>query len=530
MSGSTDAATIAERTKLEAELRNKKEDLEDTYYDHAMTSQSDALDEELESFTEAKETYIEGLRETLENMEQVVSDTMASVLINADSVLTGLNGVANKYGITLSDQLMLPWQKSAQKATEYKNSALADLANFTTQNGIYSGVITQQIQNTFGAGSISATNFQTTVTTVIGQIQQAVELSRDPLKNGITFSWEEALKYAQHTFSPGVAGVLDAEKQKAIEVNPSLEENMTNPWEEGTDAANTFKDSALNTLNNVANKAKATNPSLTADLTIPPMEGSNKWSMFGNTVQNALSGMITKAEQARVDIGADMNEIISKAQSAANAISNAYGAGGNGSGGDTNNNGGLPAGTKASLQTSLKLLTTTISDKSRAKESLLLAAYNYYKEKGYSDEKIYNFQTKTWEKNIKYYAKGTMGATKDHWAITDEPWLGDELTLVPGKNGNLSFIRKGTSIIPADLTERLVELAQEPINSIGTNLVKVSIPDVNTSNNIELTFDTLLKVENATKESIPELKKLVQEQLDIFSRKLNYGIKRVGAN
>ena len=127
-----------------------------------------------------------------------------------------------------------------------------------------------------------------------------------------------------------------------------------------------------------------------------------------------------------------------------------------------------------------------------------------------------------------FYAKGTIGVEQDQWAITDEPQYGDELVLIPSKNGNLSYMRKGTSVVPANLTKKLIEIAQSQTGEIGNNLIKVSIPNVAVNNNIELSFDTLLRVENATQEAIPELKKLVQEQLDIFSRKLNYGIKRVG--
>lgn len=185
MSGSTDAATIAERSKLEAQLREAKESLNDTYYDHAVDSQNSAYDDELDSYTKSKEDYVKQLREALKDVEKIVADSMAQVLVNADSVLTGLNNVSSEYGVTLSDYLMLPWQNAALQATAYKESGILDLADFTDQTGIYSGIITDQINNLFGNGSLAAGLFQTSVEGVVESIRVTVNEATSPLTSDL---------------------------------------------------------------------------------------------------------------------------------------------------------------------------------------------------------------------------------------------------------------------------------------------------------------------------------------------------------
>lgn len=588
MSGSTDAATIAERSKLETQLREAKESLNDTYYDHAMDSQSSAYDDELDSYTKSKEDYVEQLREALKDVEKIVADSMAQVLINADAVLNGLNNVSSEYGVTLSDQLMLPWQNAAAKVEEYRSMLSLTMEDFLLQNGIFSGEITDQINQLFGQGSASATGFEEVVNTVISNIRTSVEESTSPLTDNLTLPFDTAKDRAQNTFSPQVMAAIDAVAQKAAEKSPDEKNNLTYPWEQAEEAANTFGTEAEDAIQQAADKAAEYSPTLTEDLTIPPEEASTQWGLFGSKVATVLSQMIKNAQDAADQIGDDMQAIIKDAQRAADAIANTgssgtgSGNGNGGSGGNTTTNSTTPTvspignKSKTPSESDVKALQSVLNSLFRAgltvngklgfatsaaiknaqrtmyqngNETMKVQDGLYSKATraamiDYINKKIDNLReqggssmmgqgiqkyTEMRQKLPKaFYAKGTMGTPRDQWAITDEPQYGDELVLIPSASGNLSYMRKGTSVVPADITKRIFDLAQTPTNELGNNLIKVSIPDISTNNNIELTFDTLLKVENATKETIPELKKLVQEQLDIFARKLNYGIKRVG--
>jgi hypothetical protein len=558
MSGSTDAATIAERSKLEAQLREAKESLNDTYYDHAVDSQNSAYDDELDSYTKSKEDYVKQLREALKDVEKIVADSMAQVLVNADSVLTGLNNVSSEYGVTLSDYLMLPWQNAALQATAYKESGILDLADFTDQTGIYSGIITDHINNLFGNGSLAAGLFQTSVEGVVESIRVTVNEATSPLTSDLQLPWQTVKEYAQNTFAPEIMYALQSVADDASGKKEQLTNDLIIAFQEGVNNAEEFNQVVIDALNDVINKSDDFADVVPSNVTAP---SDDPWSLWSSNVQNLIQKIIDKANDAVTAINS-MNNAANNAQSAANVINNTSGRGNSGSSGKT---------------TTSQSKSTQKSDTNKKEEAKKKTKYykylkvngDYYYEcgsdasgKDYSGHYLkrstkipYTAKLMASANEVLYYkagskmlafsafkhpvvyaksgyveeyAKGTLGTKQDQWAITDEPQYGDELVLIPGASGNLSFMRKGTSVVPADITKRIFDLVQTPTNELGNNLVKVSIPDISTNNNIELTFDTLLKVENATKETIPELKKLVQEQLDIFARKLNYGIKRVG--
>lgn len=578
MSASTDAATIAERSRLEAQLREARESLNDTYYSHAMDSQDTAYDDELDSYTKSKEDYVEQLREALENVEQVVADSMAQVLINADSILTGLNDVSSEYGVTLSDYLMLPWQNAALQANAYKESGVLNLADFTEQTGIYSGIITEQINALFGNGSLAAGLFQTSIEGVVESISVTVNEATSPLTSDLQLPWETVKDYAQNTFAPEVMYALQSVADDASGKKEQLTNDLIAAFQAGVENAETFNAEVIDSLQNVIEKSD-----YFADV-VPPNVSSpsaNSWDLWSNNVQSLIQGIIDKANDA-VNAINNMNAAVGNAQNTANTISN-IGTSGGGSGGNGSNVIKKEEPTKETPKQ-----TSPSADKVKALQEVLNIAFNsgiandgkygpatkravanaqntmyqYGIESMKSRDGLYGASTRSamisyinskinslknsgnkssivgqgimrYQEALRklptpFYAKGTLGTKQDQWAITDEPQYGDELVLIPSKNGNLSYMRKGTSVVPADLTKKLIEIAQSQTGEIGNNLIKVSIPNVAVNNNIELSFDTLLRVENATQEAIPELKKLVQEQLDIFSRKLNYGIKRVG--
>jgi hypothetical protein len=126
------------------------------------------------------------------------------------------------------------------------------------------------------------------------------------------------------------------------------------------------------------------------------------------------------------------------------------------------------------------------------------------------------------------YAKGTMGTSRDEWALTDE--IGDELVLVPGPNGNLSFMRKGTSVVPADITANLVEWGKLNPNMLnvggGANINMIS--NAVTKPELNFAFDSLVHVDNCSQETLKDLEKMVDNKINKLTKDMNYALKRVG--
>ena len=127
-----------------------------------------------------------------------------------------------------------------------------------------------------------------------------------------------------------------------------------------------------------------------------------------------------------------------------------------------------------------------------------------------------------------FHAKGTTGTSRDEWAITDEPQFGDELVLVPGKDGNLSFMRKGTGVVPADLTANLMEWGQFTPDALnlggGVNVNMINNAVVKPQ--YDFSFDSLVHVDHCDQGTLKDLEKMVDNKIDKFSKDLNYSIKR----
>lgn len=124
------------------------------------------------------------------------------------------------------------------------------------------------------------------------------------------------------------------------------------------------------------------------------------------------------------------------------------------------------------------------------------------------------------------YASGLKKAKNDHLAITDE--LGPELKLIAGPNGSLEYVKYGSSILPSDISSKLVDIASDPTSIFDNIKTNVKVPNVETKDfNFDLSFDSLLHIDNATKDSIPELKKMIRSEFNDMLSQMNSKLKRV---
>lgn len=447
LSGASDAASVAERRRLEAQLLEAKEDLNDTFYSHSKDQQSNALDEEAEAFSTSKEKYIEELEATLENTELLIQNSIMDFLFNADVGLSELNNLAETYGITLSDELTQPWEDASAQAIKWKN----------------------ELQQSMTSGEYAA---------LIGE-GGAITVFANGVGEKLTGSWTKAKNEA---------------KKYADFLN-------------GTELKNQFS----GTLTTFGTQIQGI---------------VNKWKDVKTAADNAYDAQIRAAQVEGKEPGTGGGD------------------GGNDNDGDTKKQTlyTVTATVQAAYNKTLTATAEGLTEeraKQAAEASLATQFYNYRtKTLGESGEYAEKVWTRRYSKEINFdtsvskFAKGTTGTTKDQWAITDEPWLGDELVLVPGKDGNLQYMRKGTAVMPADISANLIEWGKINPNSMSVgngmsnfNMISNAInkPEFN------LSFEALVKAEKITEDTLPEVKKFVQQEINSLVKQMNYALKGVGS-
>ena len=123
------------------------------------------------------------------------------------------------------------------------------------------------------------------------------------------------------------------------------------------------------------------------------------------------------------------------------------------------------------------------------------------------------------------YAGGTTGVKNDQWALIDE--LGEELVIRPS-NGRMTFMEKGTGVVPADLTSNLMGWGElDPSIMLERNKPVISATHI-TNNNMEVNMEIaeVVHVDHVDSNNLPDLTKAVEKQLDKYMKQLNGQIRK----
>lgn len=160
MMGSDDAATIAEREKLEAELAEAVNDLEDYKYDHAVDTRSDALDKELEDYKDAQEKRTEALKDSLKNEDKVLKKAIAEAKSRANEISKTLLDLEKKQNVSINSCIINPWRTGSSAIAGYNQALNSSTSNFTAKlNGIKTNIQSVQTQaNNMASTIMSAFN------------------------------------------------------------------------------------------------------------------------------------------------------------------------------------------------------------------------------------------------------------------------------------------------------------------------------------------------------------------------------------
>ena len=105
LDGLTDAESKAMKAKLEAQRKEKQEDLDDTVRDHVYDLQVDGLDDLKDQLSEDFEKWSKELASNLDKTTEVINKAVNSVGNNTAQVMDALAQVLKAYGVEPSDVL-----------------------------------------------------------------------------------------------------------------------------------------------------------------------------------------------------------------------------------------------------------------------------------------------------------------------------------------------------------------------------------------------------------------------------------------
>lgn len=494
ISNSSVAEDRAEYKRLEKELYNANRELDTTYRSHSYDQTSEALDRELETFERNYTNYIEGLRDQLEDTDEFIKRIYADVVDNGELVLETLVELSDKHGFTLDENLVSPWENATSTSLDFEEAASEHYTNVKDVVDESTSGFVDDIVEPWKRGQEESKLFAENSETYLQSALNSAIAKEQEMTNHLTAPWNNMKTLIDQ--SPGwVSGaaeeILRHVKQNVIDINNEYAKIVNVGAQlSGTVPVKPASDSQTNdddTQKTVADPPKPDPPK--PDPPKPPATYPT-----GTGVKN-LQRILNQFFGANLPITGNYLE---KTTAAVQVMKNALYK-------DASSTKKATDG-KYDSETQ-KMLTSYLNKRNVG---------SWFRANGVSIPAA-------------MYAKGTLGISKDQWGITDEPQYGDELVLVPNAAGNLSFMRKGTSIVPADLTKRIMELAQMPMDQLGNNVIKAVVPNIETTNQaVQVNFEALVKADNITNDVLPEVEKLVEKQLNNFTKSLNYSLKRVG--
>ena len=128
--------------------------------------------------------------------------------------------------------------------------------------------------------------------------------------------------------------------------------------------------------------------------------------------------------------------------------------------------------------------------------------------------------------DVKAYAKGSKGVDKDQLALIDE--LGEELVL-HAQNGRLTYLEKGSGVVPADLTSNLMEWGKlDPSIMLDQNRPQIGVhPEIhNTQIQIDNSVGELIHIDKCDQSTLPDVEKIVNNALEKHTQRLNQSLRK----
>ena len=291
------------------------------------------------------------------------------------------------------------------------------------------------------------------------------------------------------------SGIYDTLSSKAEEYNLTLSDSIVSPWRDGELAISDYQTTFDTAMSSTTNQLEAM---------------KNKWQELIDKMANAAQGEINSQQEQNdryvesTPVPTVSNDTTSKPivvggkinAGSALIYADSYGAG---------------AGTQ---YYSSDPIYTVLQEKNGyvlvRHHSLTSGSTGWFK-----------------KSDVRGYAKGTTGTKSDELAWIDE--LGDELVMHADGSGRLSFLTKGTAVIPHDISENLVELGQlDPTDLLTRSTPSISMSPSVTTNNMEVSMQIaeVVHIDTVSNDTIPDLTKAIEKQMDKYMRNINNNIRK----
>ena len=103
LDGVTDAESRAQKARLEAQLKEQQDELDDTVRDHVYELQIDGLDDLKDQLSEDFDEWAYNLKSTMEEISNAITEAVENVGGTASDTLIAINGILEHYGVSLDD-------------------------------------------------------------------------------------------------------------------------------------------------------------------------------------------------------------------------------------------------------------------------------------------------------------------------------------------------------------------------------------------------------------------------------------------
>lgn len=315
---------------------------------------------------------------------------------------------------------------------------------------------------------------------------------------------EQIILDSMNTVKNNASTVLAEMNEVSATYGIKLSNNITQPWENGKNAVSGYKDSFSDLCDSFAKQLDA---------------------LIAHQKELQRQAEATAVAMAKT-VGGSFSDITS----ASNPVDNNASSNSSNKTNNTNNNKQSSDMPSKGDTVTVKKSATNYSSKSGNKPMASFVkggSYTVYQTSGNQVLIGKNGVYTGWvnKDDLVGYKKGTTGVKEDQWAWIDE--IGEELVLHAGSDGKLEYLTKGTSVIPSKLTEKLMDLALDPTQMLEYNRPVISASHViNNEINIDMSFGSVVNIEHVDNDTLPDLTKAVEKQMDKYMARLNNQIRK----